>query len=89
MAQPQIIARTGWTTSELQDAIRRSGNVARYDLVSLLIGVNNQYRGQGLEDYRNEFRELLVTATRFAGDNPRRIIVLSIPDWGRRLRNFG
>ena len=84
LADPAIIARTGWTTAELQDAIAASGNHRRdYGLVSLLIGVNNQYRGQNLETYRAEFRELLVTATAFAGGASQRVVVLSIPDWGQ------
>ncbi len=79
---PDIIARTGWTTAELQDAIKASGNQKTYDLVSLLIGVNNQYRGQSQDRYRTEFRELLQTATKFAGGKAVHVFVLSIPDWG-------
>jgi lysophospholipase L1-like esterase len=82
VAPPYIIARTGWTTAELAEAIQKSGNANTYDLVSLLIGVNNQYRGQPLDRYRAELRELLQTAIRFAGGRPGRVIVLSIPDWG-------
>lgn len=83
IANPAIIARTGWTTSELQDAIRASGNHRTdYELVSLLIGVNNQYRGQSIAVYRAEFRELLATAQRYAGGRAYRVLVLSIPDWG-------
>ncbi|MEZ0486846.1 SGNH/GDSL hydrolase family protein [Fibrella aquatica] len=80
--KPTIIARTGWTTAELITAIEASGNQKQYDLVSLLIGVNNQYRGQGIEQYRSEFRQLLQTAVRFAHDRADRVVVLSIPDWG-------
>lgn len=83
VGDPDIIARTGWTTDELQVAIRNSGNVKKYDYVSLLIGVNNQYRGQGTEKYRTEFRQLLQTATDFANGKTNRVFVLSIPDWGR------
>jgi lysophospholipase L1-like esterase len=83
LASPDIIARTGWTTAELQAAIDDAGNHKTYGLVSLLIGVNNQYRGQGLGTYRNEFRELLRTAVRFAGGRAGRVVVLSIPDWGQ------
>jgi lysophospholipase L1-like esterase len=82
VAPPDIIARTGWTTAELAEAIHKSGNADTYDLVSLLIGVNNQYRGQPLDRYRAELRDLLQTAIRFAKGNPGRVIVLSIPDWG-------
>ncbi len=83
VGDPDIIARTGWTTDELQAAIRRADNTKKYDYVSLLIGVNNQYRGQGTEKYRTEFRQLLQTATDFANGKPTRVFVLSIPDWGR------
>ncbi|TGE22141.1 SGNH/GDSL hydrolase family protein [Hymenobacter aquaticus] len=83
LAPPDIIARTGWTTGELQQAIQAANNTRTYDLVSLLIGVNNQYRRLPLASYRTEFRELLHTATRFAGNRPGRVFVLSIPDWGR------
>lgn len=83
VSNPTIIARTGWTTAELQTAIKASGNTNTYDLVSLLIGVNNQYRGQSLSTYRTEFKELLQTATHFAKDKPSRVFVLSIPDWGK------
>lgn len=79
---PTIIARTGWTTAELIEAIESSGNRQQYDLVSLLIGVNNQYRGQGLDRYRTEFRQLVQTAIRYAKNRPTRVMVLSIPDWG-------
>ena len=82
IANPDIIARTGWTTAELQDAIKASGNQKTYSLVSLLIGVNNQYRGQSEDRYRTEFRELLQTAVKFAGGKPAHVVVLSIPDWG-------
>lgn len=78
----EIVARTGWTTDELAagiDAARPSGP---YDLVSLLIGVNNQYHGRSVEEYRAEFQRLLDRATDFAGGEPARVIVLSIPDWG-------
>jgi len=66
----------------LQTAINASGNQKIYSLVSLLIGVNNQYRGQSQDQYRTEFRELLQTATKFAGGKASRVFVLSIPDWG-------
>ena len=83
VANPDIIARTGWTTAELQDAIKATNNTKTYELVSLLIGVNNQYRGQSVDRYRTEFRNLLQTAIRFAGNRPARVVVLSIPDWGK------
>jgi lysophospholipase L1-like esterase len=78
-----IVARTGWTTSELIQAIEARKLTDQYDLVSLLIGVNNQYRGQSIDSYRVEFRTLLNTSIKFARNDPKRVIVLSIPDWGK------
>jgi len=80
--EPIIIARTGWTTDELSAGIDTANPAGVYDLVSLLIGVNNQYRGRSLEEYRQEFVMLLERAIAFAGQNPSRVLVLSIPDWG-------
>lgn len=77
-----IIARTGWTTDELAAAIDRASPQGPYDLVSLLIGVNNQYRGRDADEYHREFRALLERAIAFAGGESGRVIVLSIPDWG-------
>lgn len=78
----QIIARTGWTTAELVAAVRAADPRGPFDLVSLLIGVNNQYRGLPLEQYQLEFKQLLDQAQDFAGGQPGRVLVLSIPDWG-------
>lgn len=80
--EPLVIARTGWTTGELQDAIDAALLEPPYDLVSLLIGVNNQYRALGLEEYRAQFAALLDQAIGFAGGRRERVLVLSIPDWG-------
>ena len=77
-----IIARTGWTTDELSHGIDVTEIHPPYDLVTLLIGVNNQYRGRPLENYRKEFVELLNRAIGFAGNDRGRVVVLSIPDWG-------
>ncbi len=82
MADPDIVAQTGWTTNALRDAIQLSGNRHDYDLVSLLIGVNNQYRGRSLNRYRTDFRRLLQTSVALAGGRLARVLVLSIPDWG-------
>ncbi|UOQ99052.1 SGNH/GDSL hydrolase family protein [Hymenobacter sp. 5317J-9] len=83
VATPDYIARTGWTTAELQAAIADAKPASSYELVSLLIGVNNQYRGQSLTQYRAEFRALLQQAIGFAGGRSSRVVVLSIPDWGQ------
>ncbi len=82
MANPLIVATTGWTTGELAAGIERRGPQGPFDLVSLLIGVNNQYRGRDLNEYRQQFAALLEQAIGFAGGDPKRVIVLSIPDWG-------
>jgi len=79
---PKIIATTGWTTSELQSAIKKASLKQTFGMVTLLIGVNNQYRGESLNTYRKEFKELLQTAIDFAGGNKSHVFVLSIPDWG-------
>ena len=78
-----IVARTGWTTSELTQAIEAKKLTEQYEMVSLLIGVNNQYRGQSLDNYRVEFRNLLNTSIKFAKNDAKKVIVLSIPDWGK------
>ena len=82
VADPEIIARTGWTTDELSAAIDSAAPRGQYSLVTLLIGVNNQYRGRDAEQYRREFTTLLNRAVGFAGGNPKDVIVVSIPDWG-------
>lgn len=82
IADPEIIARTGWTTAELADGITIAEPQGPYDLVSLLIGVNNQYRGLRQDAYRAEFVGLLDTAVSQAGGNPDKVFVVSIPDWG-------
>lgn len=80
--QPLIIATTGWTTDELNKAIDDANIQETYDVVTLLIGVNNQYRGRDLDNYKDEFNLLLQRALQFANQNPDRVFVLSIPDWG-------
>lgn len=82
IAAAEIIARTGWTTDELASAIATADPAGPYDLVSLLIGVNNQYRGRSEDEYRAQFVELLDTAVSLANNNPSRVFVVSIPDWG-------
>ncbi|WP_233524452.1 SGNH/GDSL hydrolase family protein [Mucilaginibacter conchicola] len=80
---PEIIAVTGWTTGDLKRGIQqRNLQKHDYDIVTLLIGVNNQYRRYSKDEYRTEFIELLNTAISYAGGNKARVVVLSIPDWG-------
>lgn len=78
----KIIAKTGWTTAELSDGIKNENVKGEYDLVTLLIGVNNQYRGLSPQEYRFQFKELLKTATQLAEKKAERVIVISIPDYG-------
>ena len=78
----EIIAKTGWTTDELSSAIDNTTTLENYDIVSLLIGVNNQYRGRSATEFKIEFEHLLQKAIQFSGNRPFRVIVLSIPDWG-------
>lgn len=82
VAKPRIIARTGWTTDELADAVEDAGLKREFNLVSLMVGVNDQYRGRSVEDYRDEFEQLLKHAIRLAGGVASRVVVVSIPDWG-------
>lgn len=77
-----IIAKTGWTTDELDRAIDEAGPGSDFDLVTLLIGVNNQYRGMDSSEYRSEFNTLLQRAIGFAKGDASRVVVVSIPDWG-------
>ena len=82
MEDPTTIAVTGWTTSDLKAGIKAANPQGPYGLVSLLIGVNNQYRGMDISIYRKEFGELIDQSIYFAGNDTGRVIVLSIPDWG-------
>jgi lysophospholipase L1-like esterase len=82
VADPEIIAHTGWRTDNLDAAMTRANPSGPYDLVSLLIGVNNQYQSRSAEEYRQQFIPLLDRAIALAGGRPARVIVLSIPDWG-------
>lgn len=83
ISNPKIIAKTGWTTDELMAAIVKEHiEDQTFDMVSLLIGVNNQYRGRDVEVYRREFTELVSMAVKFARNNVKNVFVVSIPDWG-------
>jgi lysophospholipase L1-like esterase len=83
LQDPVVLARTGWTCAELGAAVRAAPPPWTFDLVSLLVGVNNQYRGLALDSYRAELRELLDQALVFAGGDSRRVVIISIPDWGQ------
>ncbi len=79
---PRIVARTGWTTEELALGLGEAGLSRTFDLVFLLVGVNDQYRGRPLRAYRTAFGDLLSRAVVLAGGEAGRVVVLSIPDWG-------
>ncbi len=82
VGEPRIIATTGWTTADLAHALDQVQPVDPCALVSLLIGVNNQYQGLPIEEYRPQFAGLLDRAVGLAGGHAARVLVLSIPDWG-------
>ncbi len=82
LEDPMVMARTGWTTGELLEALRDLAPALPFSLVTLLIGVNNQYRGLPLDDYRRDFRRLLEKAMGWTEEGRGRLLVLSIPDWG-------
>ncbi|WP_373398109.1 GDSL-type esterase/lipase family protein [Algoriphagus halophilus] len=82
-SKPKIIAKTGWTVDELEAGIKNEFIEGQmYDLVTLSIGVNNQYRGRSVTEYKKEFEQMLLKAIGFAGNLPNHVWVLSIPDWG-------
>lgn len=81
VAEPEIVATTGWTTDELSSGIDTAGPQGPFALVTLLIGVNDQYRGRDPATYRDGFRHLLARAVDFAGGQANRVLILSIPDW--------
>jgi lysophospholipase L1-like esterase len=83
----EIVARTGWTTDELSGALEAHTLHPPYALVTLLIGVNNQYRGRDVDNYRTEFSALIERAIALAGGVPGHVVVVSIPDWG--VTRFG
>ncbi|HEU4993938.1 MAG TPA: SGNH/GDSL hydrolase family protein [Gemmatimonadaceae bacterium] len=82
LEDPLIFARTAWTTDELTDAIDAEKIVGKFDLVTLLIGVNDQYRSRSVQSFAAEFSVLLRRAKAFGGRKASRVIALSIPDWG-------
>lgn len=77
----KVVAQTGWTTTNLKSAIANENLISEYDLVTLLIGVNNQYQNRPFSLYETEFPELLQTAIALAKGDKNRVIVVSIPDY--------
>ena len=82
VAAPEIIAKTGWTTKNLIEGICSTKLLPKYDFVSLLIGVNNQYDGVSFEDFEKEFEVLIEKSIAFTNNNSNHVFVFSIPDWG-------
>ena len=82
IAKPEIIAVTGWRTDDLMNGISAARPREDYDLVSLLIGVNNQYQGKPISEYELEFEDLLKAAIHYSGGKRERVFVVSIPDYG-------
>jgi len=80
--EPTFIAQNGWTTGDLLAAISSSPYDGDFNLVTLLIGVNNQFQGLDIDEYRLEFELLLSKAIANTGGIQDKVIVLSIPDWG-------
>ncbi|MEQ8476608.1 SGNH/GDSL hydrolase family protein [Fulvivirga sp.] len=80
--KPMIIAKTGWRTDELSTAIESADLTNEFDLIGLLIGVNNQYQGKSVESYKPEFEKLLKRAIELANGDKNRVFVVSIPDYG-------
>ena len=85
----QIIAQTGWRVDQLKEAMNSSDLESPYGIVSLLIGVNNQYQGQNANDFRPEFIEILEKSLKLVENRTERLFVISIPDWGASPYGFG
>jgi lysophospholipase L1-like esterase len=81
LSKAEIIATTGWTTQNLLDAIKNKSATPSYSIVSLLIGVNNQYQGRSLDEYKRQFTTLLQQSIQFAGNKASHVFVLSVPDY--------
>ena len=81
ISYPTIIAKSGWTTDQLIDTLNKT-KFKNYDFVSLLIGVNNQYRGRSIESFKKDFIELLERSIKYTNGKKERVFVVSIPDWG-------
>lgn len=82
ISRPTLVATTGWRTDDLKNAIAKASLKNEYGLVSLLIGVNNQYQGKPLAQYAVEFEDLLRTAIALAQGKKENVFVVSIPDYG-------
>lgn len=79
---PEIIAKTGWTSNELIAHLHQVRLQPEYDYVSILIGVNNQYRGMEVKDFETTLEWLSEKALHLTNNHAEKVIVISIPDWG-------
>jgi lysophospholipase L1-like esterase len=79
---PEIVAKTGWTSKELAEHLLHTKLNEHYDFVTLLIGVNNQYRGLSTKDFETDLDFIIKKAIHFAAEKPHQVILISIPDWG-------
>ncbi len=79
---PEIVAQTGWTTFELAEYLIHHSFEPQYDFVTLLIGVNNQYRSLAVEDFAEDFEYLLKKAINLCSGDEKQVLAISIPDWG-------
>jgi lysophospholipase L1-like esterase len=81
-AAPEIVAKTGWTSFELLEHLQHTQLESNYNFVTLLVGVNNQYRGLSTTNFAIDFEILLQKALHFVDNKSKNVIVISIPDWG-------
>ena len=79
---PEILAKTGWTSDELQLSMKLYRFLPKYDIVTLLVGVNDQYRGKDIIEYKTQFEELLKHTITLANNKSDHVLVISIPDYG-------
>lgn len=80
-ARPEVIAHNGWNTRQLLDTLSRKKPTGNFDIVTLFIGVNNQYRGYTLPDYESDMTQLVKDCVRYAGKNKAHVLIIGIPDW--------
>ena len=82
MSSLQIIAKNGWTADDLKNGLANADKKSAYQIVTILIGVNNQYQGKSMSEYEPAFLSLLKSAIALTGNKPKRVFIMSIPDWG-------
>jgi len=82
MNSVQIIAKNGWTADDLKNGLASADKKSMYQIVSLLIGVKNQYQGRSIKDFETAFVSVLQSAILLTGNKSKRVFVISIPDWG-------